>query len=460
MAMRQILAQKQAQTLSLTPQLRQSLKILELNSLDLMTYLQQEMESNPFLSLELPEESNFQSSDTTSEGSLEHEYLRLDHGSSHFTNNTNGSYEDENDPIQELTDTSKSLRDILETQIRTTFTDPLEIGISLFLADSLDTSGYLTEDVSLLAQQIGTSESEIERLLHILKTFEPVGIFSKDLAESLTTQLSDQKLLSDDVRAVVDNLELVAKGKMEKLMQIAHVPKERIQAIVQLIKSLNPSPAFGYAHQPIQHVIPDLLMRNTPSKGWEILVNPQTLPKILVHKKYYAELKSSNTDEASKTYIQNCYNTATYLEKALHQRISTLLNVATQIFDRQKAFLTEGILALKPLVLKDIALELGMHESTISRATNHKFIQTPRGTFELKYFFSQGLGTSDGEDISSSAAKFRIKQLIEAENPERPLSDDKLVTILQNEGLKLARRTVSKYREAMHIPSSFQRKRI
>jgi len=293
-----------------------------------------------------------------------------------------------------------------------------------------------------------------------LQRFDPAGLFARSLSECLALQLRERNRLDPAMQALLDNLELLARRDLPQLLRICGVDSEDLTQMISEIRALDPKPAMAFDHSVAPPVTPDVLMRATVGGGWLVELNNDTLPRVLVNTRYYAKVSGASRSKEDKTYLTERFQSANWLVKSLHQRATTILKVATEIVRQQDAFFHRGIQYLRPLVLKDIALEISMHESTVSRVTANKFIATPRGIFELKYFFTQALGGSDGgESHSAESVRHRIKTLIDQEAATDILSDDKIVEILKVEGVDIARRTVAKYREAMHIPSSVQRRR-
>ncbi|MFP4314065.1 MAG: RNA polymerase factor sigma-54, partial [Alphaproteobacteria bacterium] len=310
----------------------------------------------------------------------------------------------------------------------------------------------------------GCKEERIERLLDKMKGFDPTGIFASGLSECLALQLEEKGSLDTYMRTLLDNLDMIANYEHKKLADLIDVNETYLADMIEEIRALNPKPASEFEHLVVQTAVPDVLMKRLPKNlggGWRVELNYETLPKVLINQEYYAEIKeASGKDKASKEYITQQMNNASWLVKAMDQRAKTILKVASEIIEEQDAFFNYGIEFLRPMKLSDIAEKIDMHESTVSRVTTNKYIGTPRGLFELKFFFTTGVGGDDGGLAhSSESIKARIKGLIDAEDPKKILSDDKLVELLKSEGIDVARRTVAKYREAMHIGSSVQRRK-
>ncbi|OFW96198.1 MAG: RNA polymerase sigma-54 factor, partial [Alphaproteobacteria bacterium RIFCSPHIGHO2_12_FULL_45_9] len=311
--------------------------------------------------------------------------------------------------------------------------------------------------------QIGCSETTIESVLLRLKKFDPTGVFAHDLAECLALQLEEQGELTESFKVLLQNLPLLAQHDYKKLAKVCNVDEDELSEMTALLRTLNPRPSSRFDHVVAQTAIPDVLMKALPKNiggGWRVELNTDTLPRVLVNQQYYTDVSARTKDKGEREYLTTQLNNASWLVKALEQRAMTILKVASEIVERQDGFFLYGIEFLKPLTLREIAEAIDMHESTVSRVTTGKFIGTPRGLFELKFFFSSSIEGADGTAISSQSVKARIKALTDAETLENILSDDDLVEALNKEGMNVARRTVAKYREALGIQSSVQRRRI
>jgi RNA polymerase sigma-54 factor len=353
-----------------------------------------------------------------------------------------------------------SLRDHLLDQLTMEVSDPADRLIGLHLIDMLDEAGYLCGDLDVVSHTLDCDTSQVEGVLELLRCFDPPGIFASDLAECLALQLRDQGRLDPAIQSLLDNLDLLGKHDMKGLIKACGINEKDLTEMVAEIRALNPKPALSFSHNMEQTITPDVLMLVNPRGGWSIELNAETLPRVLINNTYYAELSRNTQDKKEKNYIAECYNSANWLVKSLHQRATTILRVSTEIVRQQEGFFAHGVQYLKPLILRDIADAIEMHESTVSRVTANKYIATPRGNYELKYFFTSAIsGASGGESHSAESVSHRIKALIDNEKPNEVLSDDKIVEILKLESIDIARRTVAKYREAMHTPSSIQRRR-
>ncbi|MEQ8194064.1 MAG: RNA polymerase factor sigma-54, partial [Rhodospirillales bacterium] len=370
-----------------------------------------------------------------------------------------GGFDGDLPSLEETLSDSISLQDHLRSQL-TMIDDAVDRMIAVHLIDLVDESGYLPPDLSSVADLLGCAEERVEKTLEQVQQFDPPGIFARSLAECLALQLRDLDRLDPAMQALLDNLDLLAKHDLNALIKKCGVDAEDISDMVAEIKALNPKPALTFEQTVTQSVTPDVLMRPKAGGGWIVELNAETLPRVLVNNNYYAQISQAARNKDEKRYIVECLTSANWLVKSLHQRATTILKVAAEIVRQQDGFFVNGVQSLRPLVLRDIADEIEMHESTVSRVTSNKFMATPRGIYELKYFFTPALGNAfGGSSHSAESVRHRIKSLIDAEPAEKILSDDKIVEILQKEGVDIARRTVAKYRESMGIGSSVQRRR-
>ena len=354
----------------------------------------------------------------------------------------------------------QSLADHLEQQLMTAISDPQRRIIGQFLINELDEFGYLHSDLSLVANRMGVETGEVEAVLDLVQTFEPAGVFARSLSECLALQLKELNRYDPAIAALLDNLELLAKRDFAALKKICGVDDDDLTEMVAEIRALNPRPGSAFGHLTVQPVIPDVFVRQANDGSWRLELNSETLPRVLVNRSYYSEINETAAGKKEKQFLIDCLQSANWLVKSLDQRAQTILKVATEIVKQQDAFFAYGVTHLKPLNLRMIADAIDMHESTVSRVTSNKFIATNRGTFEMKYFFTSAISaTSGGDSHSAEAVKHRIRQAIDEESVNKILSDDALVKLLRDSGIDIARRTVAKYREAMHIPSSVQRRR-
>lgn len=473
---------RQSQSLVMTPQLQQSIKLLQMSSMELTEFLEQAALSNPILSLddgsrEGEEGAAGAASGDDGDGTMDdlygEDYADLWDDEFHTPDQSlapleqtltirqsdGGGDEDDSPWIERMSAGGVSLRDHLQEQLHVDVTDPVRRIIGTHLIDMLDDSGYLRDDIAPLAQLLGCHPGLIEETIAQLQGFDPPGVFARDLKECLAIQLKERDRLDPAMAALLEHLNLVADKDMKALQRLCGVSREDLDDMLAEIRALNPRPASGFAMEAPSTVTPDVVVRKL-NKGWKVELNPDALPRILVNQQYYGMVVSRARNAADKKFINDSMSEANWIAKALDQRARNMLNVAGEIVERQQEFLNIGISGLKPMVLREIAAKLGIHESTVSRVTANKYIQTPRGTYEMKYFFSSSIQSSfGGDDISSEAVKHAIRQLIEGESPSEILSDDDLATMLKDKGMDVARRTVAKYREAMGFGSSVQRRK-
>jgi RNA polymerase sigma-54 factor len=371
-----------------------------------------------------------------------------------------GGFEGEPLDIEERLSGETTLREHLSNQVNMIFADPRERMLAGLLVDYLDETGYLRIELEEIAEKLGTSVAEVEKVLVRAQDCDPPGIFARDLGECLALQLRDRDRLDPAMEALVKNLDRLARREADALKRICGVDDEDLADMVAEIQALDPKPGLAFTHDTVQTVIPDIIVRPKKGGGWDLELNADTLPRVLINQSYVAEVTKATRTKAEREYVSERLQTGNWLIKALHQRATTILKVSAEIVRTQDLFLTKGVQYLKPLTLREVADVIGMHESTVSRVTSNKFMATPRGVFELKYFFTTAIpSTVGGEAHSAESVRHRIKALIGDEPPKAVLSDDKIVDMLSDEGIEIARRTVAKYREAMRIPSSVQRRR-
>ncbi|WP_135079777.1 RNA polymerase factor sigma-54 [Terasakiella sp. SH-1] len=490
---------KQSQTLVMTPQLQQAIKLLQMSNLELGNFVEEELERNPLLQRdegdnapmqEMVEAETNNSPEGESPPALEDINLNQQETSNNdsidadvdnqWSSDTPGdqtlagsggldttSYGasagsasgEDFDWAQNIT-ADLSLRDHLIEQVNLDISHPAEKIIAAHMVEFLDESGYFTADLPEMADSLSCDVSLLENVLQKLQTLDPVGIFARSLSECLALQLKDKDRFDPAMEQLVENLDLLGKRDFPALLKLCQVDEEDLSDMIAEIQALDPRPALAFDTTEVQAVTPDILMKQGLKGKWLVELNSENLPKVLVDNSYYAEVNQLGLDKDSKHYISECFQNANWLVKSLHQRATTILKVSTEIVRQQDMFFKKGVEYLKPIVLRDIADAVEMHESTVSRVTSNKYIATPRGIFELKYFFTSAINSSEGGDAhSAESVKFKIKRLIDEEDPKKILSDDKLVQLLKNEGIDIARRTVAKYREALGIASSVQRRR-
>ncbi|MGZ9116159.1 MAG: RNA polymerase factor sigma-54, partial [Methylocystis sp.] len=348
----------------------------------------------------------------------------------------------------------------LAEQMALAISDPARRMIGQYLIDMVDEAGYLAGDLDTVAEKLGAPRSDVEAVLAVLQTFDPPGICARNLTECLAIQLKDRDRFDPAMQALVEHLELLAKRDLGALRRLCGVNDEDLADMITEIRNLNPKPGLAFGSTVVQPIVPDVYVRAAPDGTWQVELNSDTLPKVLISQRYYAQVSKSTRNDKDKTYLADCLQTATWLVRALDQRAKTILKVSSEIVRQQDGFFVKGVQHLRPLNLKTVADAIGMHESTVSRVTANKYLATSRGIFELKYFFTSSIASADGgEAHSAEAVRHRIRQMIDAEAAADVLSDDTIVDLLREAGIDIARRTVAKYREAMRIPSSVQRRR-
>lgn len=498
MALSVKLQTKQTQGLTMTPQLAQSIKLLQMNTVELQEYVEQELEKNPLL--ELSEDGNRRirgeetsqvesptspdeiisdqldvSSSKLEENlgtSLENEFdtdrsggevksvspIDTYQGGGSVFNNASG-LEDHN--LESFVAGAKTLRDHLGEQLSLMRLEPKDRLLCSEIIDNLDEDGYFRKEVRQLAEQFKTDIEAVETALKIVQTLEPTGVGARDLSECLKLQLKEQNRLDPAAETFLDNLDLLAQREFEKLQKICKLGQNDILDLVEEVRSLDPRPAKQFDTSPIQQIIPDAHVNEQADGSFAVELNSSALPKVLVNETYKAIVETNKTSsKKDKEFVSECHQNANWLVKSLEQRAQTILKVTKEIVKQQDAFFAYGLEHLKPMSLSQIADKIKMHESTVSRVTSNKYILCDRGMFEMKFFFTAAIQSVDGgEDISAEVVRQEIKHLIEGENIENILSDDAIAELLQDKGIDIARRTVAKYREAMLIPSSVQRRR-
>jgi RNA polymerase sigma-54 factor len=489
---------RQSQSLVMTPQLQQAIKLLQLGNLELSAYVQQELEQNPFLERQdepgdrVPDSTATSGDDgsatlsgtpdfvteegasgdgwsgSSEDGWSESEKnapiagVGVEHVADGFAYVGRGgtmSFDDENDSLENRATRPKTLHEHLIEQMVLDLPDGPERLIAYHLIETVDDSGYLRGELDDIVARLGCDLSVAEEVLQRLQRLDPPGICARSLKECLALQLRERDRLDPAMVILLDHLDSLAKADVAQLHKICGVLPDDIPEMIAELKALNPKPGMGLADAPIDAVVPDLFILPV-ADGWRVELNTATLPKLIVNNDYHTIVRKNLRSSEGKEYVNERYQAANWLIKALDQRARTVLKVAEAVVERQDAFLMHGVTHLKPLVLRDIAEAIEMHESTVSRATADKFVATPRGNYPFKYFFSNALPGADGEGgHAAEAIRQKIKQLIDDELPEKVLSDDQIVSILRGKGISIARRTVAKYREALLIPSSVQRRR-
>ncbi|MBS1239852.1 MAG: rpoN1, partial [Proteobacteria bacterium] len=362
--------------------------------------------------------------------------------------------------IDERGDDAPTLAEHLEAQIGAATSDPETAFIARHIVGVLDEAGYLTVTLREVAGDLGIALAEAEDGLKVIQSLDPTGVGARTLSECLALQAIEADRYDPCMKRLIDNLDLLAKGSFAQLKRMCDVDDEDFADMLAELRSYDPKPGLQYGSSASDPVVPDILIRSAGSAGWDIALNQATLPRLIVNRSYYVELRDGCQDKASKGWLSEKLTEANWLIKALDQRQKTILKVTAEIVKQQEGFFRRGVSELRPLTLRTVADAIEMHESTVSRVTSNKYLNCERGTFELKYFFTSGVASADGESsVSAEAVKAQIRTLIDAEEPNDILSDDTLVDLLRDKGFDLARRTVAKYREAIGIGSSVQRRR-
>ncbi|MFH3480055.1 RNA polymerase factor sigma-54 [Xanthobacter variabilis] len=501
MAMTPKLEFRQSQSLVMTPQLMQAIKLLQLSNMELVAYVEAELERNPLLErasedggpaespeIEAPEppagDRDAQSGDWMEkdmEPSRAEMETRLDTDlgnvfpddapadraaptsssspSSSTTEWGGGERGEDYNPEAFLT-AETTLADHLEAQLAVAETDPARRLIGMHLIGLIDETGYFSGDLDQVAEQLAASREEVEDVLKLIQSFEPTGVGARTLAECLALQLKERDRYDPAMQALVENLELLARHDRNALKRVCGVDAADIADMIAEIRRLDPKPGLAFGSGVVHPLVPDVYVRPGPDGAWLVELNSETLPRVLVNQTYHATVAKVAKSAEDKSFLAECLQNASWLTRSLDQRARTILKVASEIVRQQDAFLLHGVRHLRPLNLRTVADAIGMHESTVSRVTSNKYIATTRGVVEMKFFFSSAISASGGgEAHSAEAVRHRIKSLIDAEAPTDILSDDTLVQKLKEDGIDIARRTVAKYREGMNIPSSVQRRR-
>jgi RNA polymerase sigma-54 factor len=493
---------RQGQGLVITPQLQQAIKLLQLSSVELETYVEGELERNPLLQrderdtdgeapaevereADITEKALDQVSDAEAASDID---VRSDDlyaetspgegvsepmpegGEGYQTGGAidwsragrGGGFDGEVQGLEGGMQRAKTLGEHLADQMAVAGLDPAERVVAQVLIDGVDEGGYLRLDLAEVAERLGCALEKVEAVLARLQGFEPTGVFARDVAECLRLQLVERDRCDPAMAALLDNLDLVARRDMSGLRRACGVDEEDLKEMLAELRALTPRPGAAYGGEPPVPVTPDAVVRESLGGLWHVELNSDALPRLLVDHRYHARVSGGARSDADKTFVADCLSSANWLVRSLDQRAKTILKVAGEIVRQQDGFLAFGVDHLRPLNLKTVAEAIGMHESTVSRVTSNKYLATPRGVFEMKFFFTAAIQSSDGGAAhSAESVRHRIRQLIDAEaQPDTVLSDDRIVEILNDGGVDIARRTVAKYREAMRIPSSVERRRM
>jgi RNA polymerase sigma-54 factor len=484
MAMSPRLELRQGQALVMTPQLQQAIKLLQLSNIELTEFVEAELERNPLLEREenqaeaKPEKSaetqalDFDA-DAQSEPALDVEVADMapdlsrsdlaEAGAAPLTDWSKASSGKSFDDLPRLEETlasDKTLAEHLDQQLTQAGLSPVERMIGAVLIDAVDDWGYMRADLLEIAGRIGAPYPAVERVLQVMQGFEPTGVMARDIPECLALQLKERGRFDPAMEKLLAHLDLLAKGHVDRLMTLCGVDREDLSEMIAEVRALTPKPGAGFGGGAVQSVAPDVYVRQAPDGTWAVELNTDTMPRVLMNQRYYATVSRTAKRQEDKLFLTECAQNASWLVKSLDQRARTILKVAREIVRQQDGFFAHGVAHLRPLNLKTVATAIEMHESTVSRVTSNKYLSCARGLFELKYFFTASINASDGgEAHSAEAVRHQIKHLIDGETALEILSDDRIVEILMERGIDIARRTVAKYRESLRIPSSVERKR-
>ncbi len=499
MALSAKLVMRQGQSLVMTPQLMQAIKLLQLSNVELASFIEEELERNPLLERaeetpdpEVAPDKTDEPADPRDSDWSDNE-LEVDQASMEASLGTelDNAFERDGPPVSQCgptpegTDLSATswtgahgpldgedsnleryvamtatLHDHLAAQLSLKVTDPVDRLIGNALIDAIDEAGYLAEPPEVIGQRLGCAPTRLEAMLAVIHTFDPTGIGARNLAECLALQLKERNRFDPAMAAFLAHLDLLARRDLAGLKRVCGVDDEDVADMIAEIRALEPKPGRAFGAAPVQSVVPDVYVRSAHDGSWLIDLNSDVLPRVLVNQTYQARVARKSVNQADRSFVANCLQTANWLTKSLEQRARTILKVSSEIVRQQDAFFAHGVEHLRPLNLKTVADAIGMHESTVSRVTSNKYMASPRGTFELKYFFTASIAsTLAGGSHSAEAVRFRIKQMIEGESPTDVLSDDAIVMRLKGADIDIARRTVAKYRDSLRIPSSVERRR-
>ncbi len=505
MALSAKLQLRQSQSLVMTPQLMQSIKLLQMTHGELAQFIDDEVERNPLLSLGEPDDGSAKANERRSQETAgaepepqdrarDEEWLssdlEIDTGSiadkldtslenvfpddpgaqnsltpelqSQWKSAPSGSVDSGGGSVSldAIAAAKTTLRDHVGEQIAFTIRGAANLIIAGELADCLDEAGYMRGDCAEIAGRLGVELHQVEAVLMDCQTFDPAGLFARNLNECLAIQLADRDRMDPAMKALIDNLSLLAKRDFASLKRICGVDEEDLVDMLSEIRALDPKPGSAFTSATAVDIVPDVTVLPAADGSWSVELNAAALPRVLTNQTYYQRVSKTVDSEKDRKFLDDCLQDANWLTRSLDQRAKTILKVSVEIVRQQDAFLVHGISQLKPLTLKAVADAIEMHESTVSRVTANKYMITPRGVFELRYFFTAAISASDDGDAHSSASvRHKIKELIDDEAPDAVLSDYDLVDILSKSNINIARRTIAKYREAMNIPSSVQRRR-
>jgi RNA polymerase sigma-54 factor len=496
MALAAKLELRQGQGLVITPQLQQAIKLLQLSNIELEAFVEAELEKNPLLQRDereveaeeaLPAETASAEVEADSAAAADMDAHPDDlYGDASPGERDSGEAGEERTAAAgeaggaidwsragrggaELTDDMEqglaramTLAGFLEEQAALAGFVGADRAVASALIDAVDDGGYLRADLTEMAERLGCDPDRLERVLGRLQGFEPVGVFARDVRECLMLQLKDKDRYDPAMAALLDNLELLARRDLQGLKRACGVDDEDLKDMIAELRGLTPRPGAAFGGDPAAPVVPDVFVREGEGGLWRVELNTDTLPRLLLDQRYHAVVSGQARSEQEKVFVSDCMAQASWLIRSLDQRAKTILKVASEIVRQQDGFLAFGVEHLRPLNLKTVADAIGMHESTVSRVTSNKYLATPRGVFEMKFFFTSAIASVEGgEAHSAESVRHKIKQLIDAEaTADKVLSDDAIVDILKEAGVDIARRTVAKYREALRIPSSVERRRV
>jgi RNA polymerase sigma-54 factor len=490
---------RQGQGLVITPQLQQAIKLLQLSSTELEAYLEAELERNPLLQRDDPSgdaatdaepapadapsdiavdqvsdaaaladldaraEDAFPDPDRGGdETALASEAYQTGGAVDWSQAGRGGSFDGEGEGLDPGVGQAKTLAEHLTEQVAMGGLAGPDTAIAAVLIDAVDEGGYLRCDLPEIADRLGCSLDRVEAVLARLQGFEPTGVFARSVAECLKLQLIERNRYDPAMASLLNHLDLVARRDFTQLRRLCGVDEEDLREMLAELRALTPKPGAAFGAEPVAPVAPDVLVREGLGGLWHVELNSEVLPRLLVDQRYHARIAGGARTDADRTFVADCLASANWLVRSLDQRAKTILKVASAIVRQQDGFLAFGVEHLRPLNLKTVAEAIGMHESTVSRVTSNKYMATPRGVFEMKFFFTAAIASSDGGAAhSAESVRHKIRQMIDAERTaEAVLSDDRIVEILKDAGVDIARRTVAKYREAMRIPSSVDRRRL
>jgi RNA polymerase sigma-54 factor len=496
MALSAKLQLRQSQALVMTPQLMQSIRLLQFTHTELERFVDEEIERNPLLERQESADDTARDEPEAArgdDGDADWFSSGLDASSETLADRLDTSLENvfPDDPgvhdrlgpdlsltwksaaggqgqglgdggfdFEDMAAATVTLRDMVDEQIAFAFPDRAKALIARELADALDDTGYMRGDLREIAARLGADHADVEAVLGTCQGFDPAGLFARDLRECLALQLRRRDRFDPAMEALVAHLDLLAKRDFAALRRICKVDEGDLIDMLGEIRALDPKPGAGFVASVAETVVPDVVVKPAPDGSWTVEINPETLPRVLVDQAYFAQVSSRARSPADRDFLSDCMQSANWLTRSLDQRARTILKVTSEIVRQQDGFLVNGIRHLRPLNLKTVADAIQMHESTVSRVTANKYMQTPRGVFELRFFFTASIASAEGGDAhSAQAVRHRIREMIDGEDASNVLSDDAIVDVLREDGIDIARRTVAKYREGMNIPSSVQRRR-